>query len=131
MAGPGAARDVLAAIMPRLNLPLIAAPMFRVSGPDLVIAACRAGVIGAFPSANCRTPEEFDAWIAQIKSALGPHDAPFCPNLIIRREALHEDIAIVARHRCEMVITSVGAPTWLARIDCTTGIFVRAVEHSL
>ena len=48
----------------RLRLPLIAAPMFLVSGPALVTAACRAGVIGSFPTANCRTVEELDAWLA-------------------------------------------------------------------
>jgi nitronate monooxygenase len=97
-------------IKPRLMIPLIAAPMFRVSGPDLVIAACRAGVVGSFPSTNCRTSDEFDQWIHIIKSALRPHDAPFCPNLIIRGETLWDDVAAVVRHRCEMVITSVGAP---------------------
>jgi len=97
-------------IKARLKIPLIAAPMFRVSGPDLVIAACRAGVVGSFPSANCRTPDEFDQWIRTIKTALRPQDAPFCPNLIIRRETLWDDVAAVVRHQCEMVITSVGAP---------------------
>lgn len=97
-------------IRPRLSLPLMAAPMFRVSGPDLVIAACRAGAIGSFPTANCRTDEELDAWIGRVSAALRPEDAPFCPNLIIRRETLQEDLATVIRHRCEIVITSVGPP---------------------
>ena len=52
----------------RLKLPLIAAPMFLVSGPALVTAACRAGVIGSFPTANCRTVAELDAWLAEIKA---------------------------------------------------------------
>jgi len=95
---------------PRLALPLIAAPMFRVSGPELVIAACKAGVIGAFPTANCRTADEFDRWITQIEDALGPHDAPYCPNLIMRRESLREDVEVLRRHKVEIVITSVGAP---------------------
>ena len=97
-------------IRPRLSVPLIAAPMFRVSGPDLVVAASRAGAIGSFPTANCRSDEEFAGWISRISAALRPQDAPFCPNLIIRRETLQEDLAIVIRHRCEMVITSVGPP---------------------
>jgi nitronate monooxygenase len=97
-------------IRPRLSVPLIAAPMFRVSGPDLVIAACKAGAIGAFPTANCRTDEELDTWMSRIVGALRPEDAPFCPNLIIRRETLQDDLATVIRHRCEMVITSVGPP---------------------
>ncbi|MFT4101611.1 MAG: nitronate monooxygenase [Burkholderiaceae bacterium] len=97
-------------IRPRLKLPLIAAPMFRVSGPELVIAACRRGVIGSFPSANCRSAEQLDAWMTEINAALTPADAPVCPNLIIRREALMDDLACVIRHRARMVITSVGSP---------------------
>ena len=121
-------------IKSRLKLPLIAAPMFRVSGPDLVIAACRSGVIGAFPSANCRTPDEFDQWVQIIKAALRPEDAPFCPNLIIRRETLLEDLAVVARHRCEMVITSVGAPDTvvapLHEAGCLVFADVASVRHA-
>ena len=94
----------------RLSLPLIAAPMFRVSGPDLVIAACRAGVIGAFPTANCRSLEEFDAWLTRIAAALGPGHAPWCPNLIMRRESLRDELAVLLRHKPEVVITSVGPP---------------------
>ena len=97
-------------VAPRLVLPLIAAPMFRVSGPDLVIAACRAGVVGAFPTANCRSVEELGAWLARIRAAVAPTDAPFCPNLIMRRADLREELACLLRHRPEMVITSVGAP---------------------
>jgi nitronate monooxygenase len=108
--------------------------MFRVSGPDLVIAACRAGVVGSFPSANCRTPDEFDQWIRAIKSALRPQDAPFCPNLIIRRETLWDDVAAVVRHRCEMVITSVGAPDAvvgpLHEAGCLVFADVASVRHA-
>jgi nitronate monooxygenase len=56
-----------ASLKTRLKLPLIAAPMFLVSGPALVVAACRAGVIGSFPTANCRTVAELDAWLDEIK----------------------------------------------------------------
>jgi nitronate monooxygenase len=121
-------------IKPRLKIPLIAAPMFRVSGPDLVIAACRAGVVGSFPSTNCRTPDEFDQWIRIIKSALRPQDAPFCPNLIIRRETLWDDVAAVVRHRCEMAITSVGAPDAvvepLHEAGCLVFADVASVRHA-
>ncbi len=54
------------ALRQTLRLPLIAAPMFLVSGPDLVAEACSAGVVGSFPTANCRTPEELDQWLRQI-----------------------------------------------------------------
>ena len=94
----------------RLSLPLIAAPMFTVSDPRLVIAACRAGVIGAFPTANCRTPEELDGWLARLRAELGPDDAPFCANLVIRRPDLREHLERLCAHRVEMVITSVGSP---------------------
>ena len=60
----------------RLRLPLIAAPMFRVSGPDLVIAACQAGVIGTFPTVNARTIDGLDAWLTQIKAALKDTGGP-------------------------------------------------------
>lgn len=91
-------------------LPLIAAPMFRVSGPDLVIAACRQNVIGAFPTANCRSIEELDEWLSRISRALGPDDAPYCPNLIMRRDALQDELKCVLKFRPEVVITSVGSP---------------------
>jgi nitronate monooxygenase len=100
-------------IVGRLRLPVIAAPMLRVSGPDLVVAACRSGVIGAFPTANARTVEELDQWLAGMEKALaeaGGAAAPYCPNLIIRQPRFKDDLACLVRHRVEMVITSVGSP---------------------
>ena len=103
----------------RLRLPLIAAPMFLVSGPALVKAACRAGVIGAFPTANCRTVEELDGWLSgmaddakRAADETGRAPAPFCPNLIVHRSnpRVADDLAAVLRHRAEVVITSVGSP---------------------
>jgi nitronate monooxygenase len=102
-----------ASLATRLSLPLIAAPMFRVSGPDLVIAACRDGVIGSFPTANVRSVEELDHWLSRIEGALAATDrpaAPFCANLIIRQTRLKEDLACLVRHKVELVITSVGSP---------------------
>ena len=101
---------VPAAIARRLALPLIAAPMLRVSGPGLVVAACNSGVVGAFPTKNARTADQLDAWLTDIRARLGPDAAPFCPNLIMRDERLAEDLAVVARHGAELVITSVGSP---------------------
>ncbi|WP_342132371.1 NAD(P)H-dependent flavin oxidoreductase [Hydrogenophaga sp. OTU3427] len=99
----------------RLRLPLIAAPMLRVSGPELVIAACRSGVVGAFPTLNARDASGLDDWIVRIVAELkdGPRPAaPWCPNLIMHREpaALRADVACLVRHGVEMVITSVGSP---------------------
>ena len=108
-----------AALESRLRLPLIAAPMFLVSGPALVKAACRAGIIGSFPTANCRTVEELDGWLADIGDDLlraadetGRAPAPLCPNLIVHRSnpRVPDDLAGVLRHKAEMVITSVGSP---------------------
>src|SRR6266550_5293250 len=93
--------------------------MFLVSGVDLVVAACRNGVIGAFPTVNCRTPEQLDAWLGDIEDRLRRHSdgcgkpaAPICPNLIVHRSnaRLEQDLAVLLRHRPEMVITSVGSP---------------------
>lgn len=103
----------------RLRLPLIAAPMFLVSGPALVTAACRAGIIGSFPTANCRTVAELDDWLAGMNDDLkraadesGRAPPPFCPNLIVHRSnpRVADDLAAVLRHKAEIVITSVGSP---------------------
>jgi len=102
-----------------LRLPLIAAPMFLVSGPALVKAACRAGIVGSFPTANCRTVEELDRWLADMNDDLlraahesGRAPAPLCPNLIVHRSnpRLADDLAAVLRNKAELVITSVGSP---------------------
>jgi len=84
--------------------------MLRVSGPDLVVAACNAGVIGAFPTKNARTTDELDAWLSQMKVRLEANSAPLCPNLIMRDARLDEDLACIVRQRCELAITSVGSP---------------------
>src|SRR3954468_16121412 len=100
----GVSRDRFAAICERLNLPLIAAPMFRVSGVDLVVAACRNGVIGAFPTVNCRNPEQLDGWLGAIERQLQLHSdrtgkrfAPICPNLIVHRSnaRLQDDLRVL------------------------------------
>ena len=84
--------DPLIYFRDRLSLPLIAAPMFLVSGVELVTAACRNGVIGAFPTVNCRTTEQLDNWLTGIEGGLQRHEdeqgrraAPICPNLIVHR----------------------------------------------
>ncbi len=103
----------------RLALPLIAAPMFLVSGVELVVAACRNGVIGSFPTVNCRETEQLDQWLAEIGTRLQRHSdasgkaaAPICPNLIVHRSnaRLQQDLDVLLRHKPEMVITSVGSP---------------------
>ncbi|MDG2002246.1 MAG: nitronate monooxygenase [Novosphingobium sp.] len=98
-------------IASRLTVPLIAAPMFRLSGPELVIAACKAGAIGAFATSTCRRGAELDEWLTQMREDLsGSKPAPVCANLIIKQARLEEDLEVLMRHRVEMVITSVGSP---------------------
>ena len=111
--------DTLARFRDRLSLPLIAAPMFLVSGVELVVAACRNGVIGAFPTVNCRSAEQLDGWLDEIEGQLqrysearGKPPAPICPNLIVHRSnaRLAADLQVLLRHQPEIVITSVGSP---------------------
>jgi nitronate monooxygenase len=100
-----------AAISGRLRLPLIAAPMLLVSGPDLVIEACRAGVAGSFPTKNCRTTDELERWLARMQAETEGR-APWVPNLIVHKTntRLAEDVKLVEKYRPAMVITSVGSP---------------------
>lgn len=107
------------AIRTRLSLPLIAAPMFLVSGVDLVVAACANGVVGAFPTANCRTTDQLDQWLGEMRDRLhavedasGAPAAPVCPNLIVHRSnpRVPDDLRVLLRHPPAMVITSVGSP---------------------
>ena len=93
-----------------LKLPLIAAPMFLVSTPELVMATCREGVIGTFPTANCRTSEQLESWLDQINEYRKPTDAPFAVNLIMQRENVHDEVECLIKHNVELVITSVGSP---------------------
>jgi nitronate monooxygenase len=111
--------NLLSRFQGRLGLPLIAAPMFLVSGVELVVAASRNGVIGSFPTVNCRSPEQLDQWLVEIEGRLQRHSdesgkptAPICPNLIVHRSnaRLEQDLAVLLRHRPEIVITSVGSP---------------------
>lgn len=118
----------------RLSLPLIAAPMFRVSGPELVIAACQSGVIGTFPTANCRSLEDLNHWLNRIKGALTPQDAPYCPNLIMKRDSMQDELKCLIQHRVEMVITSVGSPkpavAPLHDIGCLVFADVATIAHA-
>jgi len=132
--------DPLACFRDRLSLPLIAAPMFLVSGVELVTAACGNGVIGAFPTVNCRSPQELDAWLSDIDGRLqrdcdaqGRPAAPVCPNLIVHRSnaRLGEDLAVLLRHKCEIVITSVGSPAAVVKPLHDAGALVLADVASI
>ena len=101
-----------------LNLPLIAAPMFLISGPELVIECCKNGIVGTFPALNQRIPEGFEKWVVQIKEALAEHEektgqktAPFGVNLIVHPTNIRvkADLDICKKHKVPLVITSLGA----------------------
>lgn len=96
----------------RLSLPLVAAPMFLISGPDLVIAPCREGVIGTFPTPNARTVAVLDEWLDRITSTLTVKDAPWGANLVVHRSnsRLDEDLALVEKYRAPLVVTALGSP---------------------
>lgn len=92
-----------------LRLPVIAALMFLVSGPDLVIAACRAGIVGASPTPNARTLDDLDAWMTRIAAEAG---GPWCANLVTHstNARLAADLALVAKHKPPLVVTALGSP---------------------
>ncbi|MDI7773974.1 nitronate monooxygenase [Asticcacaulis sp. EMRT-3] len=100
-----------ASLSRNLRFPAIAAPMFLVSGPELVIATCQSGVIGTFPALNQRTTEGYGEWLDQIEAALGPDDAQYGVNLIVHNTntRLMADLAVTAAHKVPLVITSLGA----------------------
>ena len=95
----------------RLKLPVIGAPMFIASGPELVLAQCRAGIVGAFPSLNARPKETLGNWLAELDEKLGPADAPYAVNLIVHKSnnRLDHDLDLCIRHKVPIIITSLGA----------------------
>ena len=95
-----------------LRLPIIAAPMFLVSGPALVTACCRAGIVGTFPALNQRTAQGFEDWLNEIEADLKGVDHPgFGVNLIVHKTnpRLQEDLDICVKHKVPLIITSLGA----------------------
>ena len=95
-----------------LRLPVFAAPMFLVSGPEMVIAACKSGIGGAFHTHNCRTVEDLDQWMGRITDALVPGDAPWIANMITHstNTRLAEDLRLIAEYKPPVVITALGSP---------------------
>ena len=91
--------------------------MFLISGPDMVVNACRAGVIGSFPTQNARTPEILDQWMSQIKTRLaGHHDAsPWAVNIIMHPSYARgkDDFEVILKHQPPIVITALGSPAAL------------------
>ncbi len=109
----------LPVVLQRLRLPVVAAPLFIISTPDLVIAQCKAGIVGSFPALNARPKELLESWLIRITEELAAHDrlhpdapsAPFAVNQIVHRsnDRLEHDVALCADYRVPLVITSGGA----------------------
>ncbi len=105
----------------KMRLPIIGSPLFIISNPRLVIEQCKAGVLGAMPALNARPAEQLDEWLAEITEALAEHDrkhpdspsAPFAINQIVHKsnERLEHDMAVCAKYKVPVVITSLGART--------------------
>jgi nitronate monooxygenase len=112
-----------ASIRDRLRIPVFGAPMFLVSGPELVIEQCKAGVIGSFPALNARPQEELDRWLTRIETELQANRrehpaskvAPYAVNLIVNKanKRLDADLEVVLAHKVPIVITSLSAPAAL------------------
>lgn len=120
MAGDGPAGRLPPVLRGRLSLPVIAAPMFIVSNPDLVVAQCLAGIVGSFPALNARAPETLGGWLTGIEQRLAQAKAedasrviaPFAVNLIVHasNDRLAADLETCIAHRVPMIITSLRAP---------------------
>ncbi len=101
----------LPAVFNRLRLPVIASPLFIISNPELVIAQCRAGVVGAFPALNARPAPVLEEWLKRLTGELGEADAPFAVNQIVHRsnDRLMHDVEMCVKYKVPIVITSLGA----------------------
>ena len=95
----------------RLRLPVVAAPMFLVSNPQLVLACCNSGIVGSFPALNQRDSSGFRAWLEEIQAGLHSDAAPYAVNLIVHHSnpRLQDDLAICVEKRVPIIITSLGA----------------------
>jgi nitronate monooxygenase len=109
----------------RLTLPAIGAPLFLVSGPELVIAQCKAGIVGSFPALNARPKELLEKWIIRIKTELADYQkahpgapvAPFAVNQIVHssNDRLQHDVEVCAKHQVPITITSLRAPAYVVK----------------
>lgn len=109
----------LPAVLQRVPFPVIGSPLFIISNPKLVIEQCKAGIVGAMPALNARPASQLDEWLAEITEALAAHDrahpdrpaAPFAINQIVHKsnDRLEHDMALCAKYKVPIVITSLGA----------------------
>ncbi|MFC3713857.1 NAD(P)H-dependent flavin oxidoreductase [Sphingoaurantiacus capsulatus] len=100
-----------AVLQGRLSVPVMGSPLFIISNPDLVIAQCKAGIVGSFPSLNARPIAQFEEWLQRLSTELGPNDAPYAVNLIVHKsnDRLMEDLALCVKYKVPIIITSLGA----------------------
>ena len=106
-------------ILKNLSVPVVGSPLFIISNPKLVIAQCKAGIVGSFPSLNARPLSQLDEWFAEITEALAAHDkanpdnpaAPYAVNQIVHNsnDRLMEDLQLCVKYKAPIVITSLGA----------------------
>lgn len=126
-------RGAIGAIKDRLRIPAIAAPMFLVSGPEYVLAACNAGIVGSFPANNARTIDQLDEWLATIATATGQTGAPWAINVMSHRtyERTGEEMELVLKHKPPIVISALGSPKDLVDAVHSYGGMVFADVNSL
>ncbi|MGN7439467.1 MAG: NAD(P)H-dependent flavin oxidoreductase [Alcanivorax sp.] len=100
-------------LISKVALPVIAAPMFLISNPKMVIACCKNGVIGSVPALNQRTSEGFEEWLIEINAALNDGDAPYAVNLIVNpvNTRLQPDLELCIKYKVPIIITSLGINT--------------------
>lgn len=114
-----ATRTPLPAALQRVRFPVIGAPLFIISNPKLVIAQCKAGIVGSMPALNARPASQLDEWLAEITEALAAHNqthpdapaAPFAINQIVHKsnDRLEHDLQVCAKYKVPIIITSLGA----------------------
>lgn len=106
------AANAFRAFTDRLRVPAIAAPMFLVSGPDLVLAAARAGMAAAFPAPNARTIEDLEAWMGLLRRELGAQGAPWVLNAVAHQSygRMKDELDLIQKYQPPMVITALGSP---------------------
>lgn len=122
-------RDVKA----KLRIPAIAAPMFLVSGPELVLAACRAGIVGSFPANNARTIEVLDEWMQHISTELAGSEIPWAINIMVHRTYARtaEEMELVLKYKPPIVIAALGSPESIVEAVHSYGGVVLADVNSV
>ena len=130
-----------AVLKDRLRLPVVASPLFIISHPELTLAQCKAGVVGAFPALNARPESQLDEWLAQMTEELAAHDAanpdkpsaPFAVNQIVHtsNKRLEHDLMMCVKYKVPIVISSLGAvPEVNAAVHSYGGIVLHDIINN-